>query len=324
LAIQLQEVDRVEILTLQDNMIDIAAADGSEVVQRAASEDARGNPVSSILAEHGFSAVVSLCEPDRVRRALFDFGFSETGALQNARTLGVDLAGVSALVLSHGHSDHHGGLPAVLRHIGRKGIELVVHPAAFRCSRYLKVSEERMIRLTTPDRERLEREGAKIVEAERPRLLLDGRLLFLGGIPRQSAFEKGLARARYRDEAGREMFDPVEDDSAVVAHVRGRGLVVLSGCAHAGIVNTVAYAREVTGVDRIFAIMGGFHLTGPDAADAVEPTIEALREFAPRHVVPTHCTGFKSIARIEQAMPEQFLLNMSGTRMVFGSPPHAG
>jgi 7,8-dihydropterin-6-yl-methyl-4-(beta-D-ribofuranosyl)aminobenzene 5'-phosphate synthase len=317
MSIAVTEVDKVEVLTLQDNMIDIAANDGTDVVQRASSEDACGNRVS-ILAEHGFSAVVSLYEQDRVRKVLFDFGFSETGALQNARTMGVDLSGVSALVLSHGHIDHHGGLPALLRHLGRKGIELVAHPAAFRCSRYLKVSEERVIRLPTPDRERLEREGANIVETARPRALLDGRLIFLGEIPRRTPFEKGLAKARYRED-GREALDPIEDDSAVVAHVRGRGLVVLSGCAHSGIVNTVAYAREVTGVDRVFAIMGGFHLTSPEAAAAVEPTIEALRAFAPRYIVPTHCTGRTAVARIEQAMPGQFLLNMSGTRMVFAA-----
>lgn len=318
MTIQLPEVDRVEILTLQDNFIDIAAADGTDVVQRASSEDAGGNRVS-ILAEHGFSAVVSLFEDGRERRLLFDFGFSETGALQNARTLGVDLAGVSVLVLSHGHIDHHGGLPAMLRHIGRKGIELVVHPAAFRCSRYIQTSDQRAIRLPTPERERLERDGARIVESPHPRSLLDGRAVFLGEIPRRTPFEKGLPRARYRDGGGRETFDPIEDDSAVVAHVRGRGLVVLSGCAHSGIVNTVAYAREATGVERVFAVMGGFHLTGPDGADAIEPTIGALRGFAPRYVVPTHCTGRRAVARIEQAMPEQFLLNMSGTRMVFAA-----
>jgi 7,8-dihydropterin-6-yl-methyl-4-(beta-D-ribofuranosyl)aminobenzene 5'-phosphate synthase len=317
MTIRLQEVDRVEIHTLQDNTIDIAANDGTEVVQRASSEDRQGNRVS-ILAEHGFSAVVSVCEQGRAHKALFDFGFSETGALQNARTMGVELSGVEALVLSHGHIDHHGGLSAILRHIGRKGIELVVHPAAFRGARYLKVSDERAVRLPTPDRERLEREGAKVIEAAQPRLLLDGRLLFLGEIPRRTAFEKGMPKARYK-ESGAEKFDAIEDDSALVAHVRDRGLVVLSGCAHSGIVNTVAYAREVTGVAEIFAIMGGFHLNGPDAAEAVEPTVAALQAFAPRYIAPTHCTGRKAIARIEQAMPEQFLLNMSGTKMVFAN-----
>jgi 7,8-dihydropterin-6-yl-methyl-4-(beta-D-ribofuranosyl)aminobenzene 5'-phosphate synthase len=317
MTIELTEVDRVEVLTLQDNTIDIAANDGTEVVQRASSEDSRGNRVS-ILAEHGFSAVVSVFEQERAHKVLFDFGFSETGALQNARTMGVELSGVEALVLSHGHIDHHGGLPAILRHIGRKGVELVVHPAAFRDARYLKVSDERAIRLPTPDRERLEREGARVVEAAQPRLLLGGRLLFLGEIPRRTAFERGMPKARYK-EGGAEKFDAIEDDSAVVAHVRGRGLVVLSGCAHSGIVNTVAYAREVTGVEPVFAIMGGFHLTGPDAAEAVEPTVAALQAFAPRFIAPTHCTGRKAIARIEQAMPEQFLLNMSGTTMVFSS-----
>jgi 7,8-dihydropterin-6-yl-methyl-4-(beta-D-ribofuranosyl)aminobenzene 5'-phosphate synthase len=153
-------------------------------------------------------------------------------------------------------------------------------------------------------------------------------LAFLGELPRRTAFERGMGKARYREEGGRETFDAIEDDSAVVAHVRGRRLVVLSGCAHSGIVNTVRHVREATGVDRVFAIMGGFHLTSAAFEGAVEPTIEALRGFAPRCIVPTHCTGRRTVARIEQAMPEQFLLDMSGTKMVFRlipvEAPHPG
>jgi len=317
MTVQLKPVDRVEILTLQDNYIDIAAHDGTAVVQRPTSVDASGNRIS-ILAEHGFSAVVGLTVEGKTRKFLFDFGFSESGAFQNASALGVDLAEIEALVLSHGHMDHHGGLAAFLEGIGPRGIELVLHPAAFRSSRYVKLSEERRIPLPAPDRNRIEDAGVRVVPSRSPHLLLDGALLFLGEIPRRTEFEKGMLKARY-EEGGTEKFDPIDDDSAVVAHVKGKGLVVLSGCAHSGIVNTVAYAREVTGVDPVFAVMGGFHLTGADFEPIIGNTTEALKAFNPRYIVPTHCTGRKASMHIEHEMPEKFLLNMSGTKMVFAA-----
>ncbi len=314
---RLQEVDTVEILTLQDNYIDIAAHDSSAVVQRPASADASGNRVS-IQAEHGFSAVVGLTEGGKTRKALFDFGFSEIGALRNAGLLGVDMGELEVMVLSHGHMDHHGGLPAFVESLSGRKIELVLHPTAFRDSRYIKLSEDRRLRLPAPDRERLVKAGVRIVPSRTPHLMLDGVLLFLGEIPRRAEFEKGMRRARY-DQGGEEKFDSIEDDSAVVAHVSGKGLVVLSGCAHSGIVNTVTYAREVTGVNQIFAVMGGFHLTGPDFETVIDPTIQGLKAFNPCYIVPAHCTGRKASIRIESEMPEQFLLNMSGTKMVFSA-----
>ena len=127
-----------------------------------------------------------------------------------------------------------------------------------------------------------------------------------------------MLKARH-EEGGAEKFDPIEDDSAIVAHVKGKGLVVLSGCAHSGIVNTVAYARDVTGVDPVYAVMGGFHLTGPDFEPIIGKTTEALKAVNPRYIVPTHCTGRKAAMHIEREMPDRFLLNMSGTRMIFAA-----
>jgi 7,8-dihydropterin-6-yl-methyl-4-(beta-D-ribofuranosyl)aminobenzene 5'-phosphate synthase len=314
---QLKLLEKVEVLTLQDNFIDIAAHDGTAIVQRTASEDAAGNRVS-ILAEHGFSAVLSLTAEGKRRKALFDFGFSEQGALQNAHSLGVDLAGIEAMVLSHGHMDHHGGLPAFVQSMAGKGIELVLHPVAFRESRYIKHSEDRKTRLPSPDRKRLEKAGVRVVASRTPHFLLDNALLFLGEIPRRTEFETGMLKARY-EEDGAEKFDPIEDDSAVVAHVKGKGLVVLSGCAHSGIVNTVVYAREVTGVDQVFVVMGGFHLTGADFEPIIGKTTEALKAINPRYIAPTHCTGRRASMHIEREMPEKFLLNMSGTKMVFAA-----
>ncbi|MEJ2721670.1 MAG: MBL fold metallo-hydrolase [bacterium] len=312
-----KEVDTVEVLTLQDNYIDIAAFDSTAIVQRAM-------PVkdmelkNSILAEHGYSAVVTLTKGDESHSIIFDFGYSENGAALNADALGVDLTGVESMVLSHGHMDHFGGMVSLARKTGQTGVELVLHPAAFRKPRYVKASEDRRVILPPLTRERLDEARVTAVETEAPRLFLEGTLAYLGEIPRRTRFEKGSPRMFY-DDHGQEKRDPIEDDSAIVANVKGKGLVVLSGCAHAGIINTVKYAKEVTGVDQVFVVMGGFHLTGKDFESTIGPTIEALKDLDPDYVVPTHCTGRSAILQIEKEMPEKFLLNMSGTRMTFNA-----
>lgn len=317
MTIPLKEVDKIEIMTLQDNYVDIAAMDSNEVIQRAL-------PVkdlelkNSVLAEHGFSAVVTLTTNTDSHSILFDFGFSEHGAAFNADALNIDLHNVEAMVLSHGHMDHFGGLESLLERIGQENIELLLHPNAFRSPRYIKISEELKIGMPKLERERLTAAGITVVESVEPRTLVDDTLLFLGEIPHKTEFEKGFPRMFF-DDNGEEKWDPIEDDTAIVANLKDKGLVILSGCAHAGIVNTVNYAREVTGVDSIFAIMGGFHLTGADFEPVIEPTTEALKQFHPQYIIPTHCTGRKAVMRIEQEMPEQFLLNMSGTKMTFSS-----
>jgi 7,8-dihydropterin-6-yl-methyl-4-(beta-D-ribofuranosyl)aminobenzene 5'-phosphate synthase len=158
--------------------------------------------------------------------------------------------------------------------------------------------------------------GVKVVETKEPYALLDGQVLFLGEVPRRTEFERGMPNARY-DEDGEERWDPIEDDTGIAACIKGKGLVVLSGCSHSGIVNTVNHARAVTGVDAVHAVMGGFHLTGPTLAAVVEPTTQALQSIAPRYVVPCHCTGRAATMHIEKEMPEQFVLNMAGTRLTF-------
>jgi 7,8-dihydropterin-6-yl-methyl-4-(beta-D-ribofuranosyl)aminobenzene 5'-phosphate synthase len=270
----------------------------------------------SILAEHGFSAMVTVTADEMSRSLLFDFGFSAQGAAYNADALGLDLTTVEAMVLSHGHMDHFGGFEQLAERVGKKGIELVVHPTAFRTSRYIKVTEEIKIGLPALKRERFENAGISLVESKEPRMLLDECVLFLGEIPKQTEFEKGFPRMYY-DEDGQTKWDPIEDDSAIVANVKRKGLVVLSGCAHSGIINTVKYAREVSGIDSVFVVMGGFHLTGADFEPIIEPTTEALKTFNPQYVVPTHCTGRKAVMHLEKEMPDRFLLNMSGTKMVF-------
>ena len=131
MTFKLNEVNKVEILTLQDNYIDVAAFDSTEIVRRALPVK-DGEIKNSILAEHGFSAIVTIYADDNPRSVLFDFGFSEHGAAYNADALEVDLTAIEAMVLSHGHMDHFGGLKQLANRVGKKGIELVLHPTAFR------------------------------------------------------------------------------------------------------------------------------------------------------------------------------------------------
>ena len=158
----------------------------------------------------------------------------------------------------------------------------------------------------------------KLVETRTPLVLPGGDVLFLGEIPRRTDFEKGLPSAHYR-EGGVEKWDPIEDDTSLVMNLRGKGLVILSGCAHSGIVNTVRYAKEITGVEAVHAVMGGFHLGGPLFEPIIEKTTEELKTFDPAYVIPTHCTGRKAMAHMEKEMPDRFILNMSGTRLTFAA-----
>jgi len=317
MKVALQEVEQIEITTLVDNYVDMLAADSGQVVHRATA--LTGLKTSdSILAEHGFSALVTVSRAGRRRSILMDFGYSALAAAENARTLGLDLSQVEALVLSHGHPDHIGALERITALVGQSGIELLVHPAAFKAARHLKSPQGAKVFFDPFTRERVEAAGVKIVEAAQPRPLLDGGLVFLGQIPKKTDFEQAVPFFKYED-GGEEKTDLIEDDTAIVAQVRGKGLVVLSGCAHSGIINTLKWAEEVTGQDQILAVMGGFHLTGPLFENRIQPTIEALKALNPRYVLPTHCTGRKAIMAIEKAMPEQFILNMAGTRLTFAA-----
>ena len=129
-------------------------------------------------------------------------------------------------------------------------------------------------------------------------------------------FEQGFPWAEANIDDGW-VTDPFRDDQGLVMNLRGKGLIVLGGCSHAGIINTVEHARAVTGVDRVEAVLGGFHLTGPLFEPVIGPTIDEMKRIAPRYVVPMHCTGWKAIVRFAAEMPDRFLLNTVGTTYVF-------
>lgn len=317
MTVSIQSVDRVVIQTLQDNYIDILARDNSDIISRAV--PLKGNEVrNSILAEHGFSAMITTGIGDQTRSMLFDFGFSEHGAAFNAETLGLDMSRVEITALSHGHLDHVGGIAKLYEMIGKPGTELVLHPEAFRDPRYMKITEDFKVMFPPFTREKAHAAGATIVEAPEPYPLLDGQVLFLSEIERTTEFERGAPSLCYEKD-GVAYQDTFEDDTGLAFLVKDKGLVVLSGCAHSGIVNTVRHAQKVTGVDSVYAVMGGFHLSGPDMEPVIQPTIEALKAIDPSYIVPTHCTGRKAAMMMEEAFPGRFILNMAGTTLTFAA-----
>lgn len=312
---KLKEVDKVEILTLQDNYIEMTAMDNNAVITRAMPLK-EGEIRASVLAEHGFSALVKTTATGKTHTLLFDFGFSENGAAQNVKTLGVDLNEVEAVALSHGHSDHTGGMNKMTALMGRTNVPFVAHPAAFQSPRYLKFSEEFKIYFPKLTRDMVRQAGLSLIETEKPYPMLDDNILFLGGIPHTTDFEKGWPLPHCRKD-GKEIWDAIEDDTSVVMNLKDKGLIILSGCAHAGIINTIKYAIEVTGIDKVHAVMGGFHLSGPLFEPIIDRTTEELQKLNPVYVIPTHCTGRKAIMEMEKKMPQQFILNMAGTMLTF-------
>jgi 7,8-dihydropterin-6-yl-methyl-4-(beta-D-ribofuranosyl)aminobenzene 5'-phosphate synthase len=293
----------------------MTAMDNSVVIVRAMPlKD--GEIRASILAEHGFSALVKTTTSGVTHTLLFDFGFSENGAAQNAATLGVDMTEVEAVALSHGHSDHTGGMEKLTALIGKSDIPFVVHPSAFKSPRYIKLGEEFKLNFPKLTRDMVKQAGLSVIETEKPYPMLDNTIIFLGEIPHATDFEKGWPLPHCQKD-GKEVLDAIEDDTSIVMNLKDKGLVIVSGCAHAGIVNTVRHAMAVTGIDKVHAVMGGFHLSGPFFESIIDRTTEELKKIHPAFIIPTHCTGRKAIMAMEKQMPDQFILNMAGTKLTF-------
>jgi 7,8-dihydropterin-6-yl-methyl-4-(beta-D-ribofuranosyl)aminobenzene 5'-phosphate synthase len=292
--IALEPVDELIVTTLVDNSYDGLMVDMGPAKRMAMTRTPpvparlfeEGAIVPGMLAEHGFSALVSVRRGERAHTLLFDTGVSPSGMADNMERLGVDVAAIEAVVLSHGHFDHAGGFEGLGRLRGR---------------------------LPTLRRSSLESEGFEIIERRQPSLLLDGGVLITGEIDRTTDFEQGLPfHEAQRD--GRWEPDPlILDDQALVAHVRGRGLVVLTGCGHGGAVNIARHAMRLTGIDRLHGLLGGFHLTGPGFEPIIEPTVDALAHLAPDLIVPAHCTGWRAQHRLAAALPKAFVPNAVGT-----------
>jgi 7,8-dihydropterin-6-yl-methyl-4-(beta-D-ribofuranosyl)aminobenzene 5'-phosphate synthase len=313
-SVGLAEVDSLEITTLIDNYVDLLML-SSEIAKQPRLGDTVGEKQSRLIAEHGFSALATVVADGRRESILFDAGLSPDGVLHNIDILEAPLADVRAIVLSHGHADHTAALIGILRRLGKRGLPLIAHPDAF-LQRKVVIPDGREVKLPPLDRAALLQEGVDLVESREPSLLLDKRALVTGQVARTTDFEKGFL-IHHSLVDGRWQRDPwIYDDQALVFNVRGKGLAILTGCGHAGVINIIRHARNVTGVENVYALIGGFHLSGPLFEGIIPQTVEELKAVAPQVVVPTHCTGWKAVHEIARAMPDAFIQNSVGTRYV--------
>ena len=313
-------VDDVVITMLMDNSYDALLTD-SGPARRApfarlpsihAPQFTNGATAPGLVAEHGFSALVTTRRAGTEHTVLFDTGVSPDGMATNIERLGLDVGAIEAVILSHGHFDHAGGFPGLARLRGRSGLPLTVHPLVW-SRRRVALPDQHHWELPTLSRAALEAEGFAVIERRQPSLLLDDSVLITGEVDRTTDYEVGMPGHQSWSD-GRWEPDPlILDEQALIVHVRGRGLVVITGCGHAGAVNIARHALRLTGVDRLHALLGGFHLSGPAFEPIIGPTVEAFTAMSPDLLVPAHCTGWKAQHRLAAALPAQFVPNAVGT-----------
>lgn len=283
------------------------------------------------LAEAGLSYLIKVTAGAQSHTVLFDAGISGDCLLHNAKILAsslavmlgqvtADLKDVEAVIVSHGHFDHFGGLPVFLGW-AKKHLPVFIQAGAFVSRRYQVLPD---LRADMPkiDEEALIKGGADIKRIEDAAVIAGGLVMISGKVVRQTDFEKGMPGMEAQIN-GEWVADPFHDDQGLALNLKGRGLIIIGGCSHAGIVNTAKHLQKASKIDKVHAVLGGFHLTGANEK-IIEPSIAAMKKIAPAHIVPMHCTGWRAINAFAREMPESFILNSVGTTYIFQSQVAAG
>lgn len=322
------EVSSFSVTALVDNMTDMLLKSSVEV-ERYTQES--GEP---LLAEHGLSFLIDV--KGQNEKFLMDAGITELTLMENIQRMKIDTSTITKIVLSHGHPDHIMSMTKVIKEIAgvpkpqnwpvkttdseigkwmdKQKIPVVCHSAAFRERWKAFPDGTKYGPMITPINE-WEAVGAKIVVSDGPYQLADG-CWTTGEVPRETFEKAGTPKIfTYRDEEGFHR-DFVDDDLAIAVIVKNKGLVVISGCAHSGIINTVNQAKRISGEERVYGIIGGFHLIS-STPEEIQLTIDEVKALSPHIIVPTHCTGFPAIVQFATQMSEQFVLGVVGTTYNF-------
>ena len=302
-SVEIPEVERIVITIIEDNYYDSLRPD-FKIAKRY-----RGD----LYAEHGLACHIETVVDGRSHSLLFDFGRTFQAVSANLDTLQIDFDKLEALALSHGHQDHCGGLLEILKSRTdklSKGIPLYVGEDAF-----AERGAGKRVAHRPPKKEDIEGLGfVKIVEVIDPTPIISGAYL-TGRIEKVTDYEK-VDPGRWVKKGDNLEPESFIGEQTVALILKGKGLVVLTGCAHVGVVNTVKYAQKITGVSKVHAVMGGFHLTG-GTEELIQRTVADIKAMAPDYIVPMHCTGFEATGVFAKEMPDQFILNASGTRYIF-------
>lgn len=336
-SLSVPSVDRLVLTTAVDNVYDIfAKAEKLDTIAVQRTPLAPGGV--RLLAEHGLAYHLESVRAGERREILLDFAHTEPILLHDYRALGIDPTRADALILSHGHSDHYGALPALAqRHQGhfKPGLTVYAGGEDTFCHRVVVTPTGRLDGGQL-DRANLEARGLKVELAKQPTVVV-GHAFTTGQIPRLTDFERPPAAARLTAgpmdsvcspahfglsqvavNPGELVPDTFQGEHATCYHVKDRGLVVITSCGHAGVINSVRQAQNVTGVQKVHAIVGGFHLA-PAPDEIVAKTVEGFKAINPDYLIPMHCTGINTIVAVSREMPKKLIMPSTGTRVIFGA-----
>jgi 7,8-dihydropterin-6-yl-methyl-4-(beta-D-ribofuranosyl)aminobenzene 5'-phosphate synthase len=268
-------------------------------------ENMAGNP--SVLGEWGLAYLIETGG----HRILFDTGLGQT-LFGNAQAMKIDLGRIEAVVISHGHSDHTGGLEKTLEVCGP--VDLFIHPGAF-AARYWKEGSKVGKEDNPVSRDQLRRQVRALHETIRPEAVCGG-VMVTGEVPRRTEFEDTGTGGFFFIDSDLKTPDLILDDQALFFRIP-EGVVIILGCAHAGVVNTIQYVSQLTGEDKICAVMGGTHLLSA-SADRLQKTIAAFRQYDLQKIMLCHCTGMKAFTELATAIPGRCSWPAAGSKVHFG------
>ena len=308
--LKLAQADRAEILILVDNVTDNLSSVPAYVETEMPRLWKRGLKLLSgrcmCCAAHGLACAVTVWRGDTAHTLLFDTGPDDSVFGRNVERLGFDMGGIESIVLSHGHWDHSGAMLLALEMIqlsnGGRPVPTYMHPGMYR-SRAMKAADGSMRPFAdVPSQAQLEQAGALVVNAIEPQLILDDLFFVSGEIPRVTAFETGMQGQHRRtlDGQGWEPDPLVIDERFIAVSVKGKGVIVLTACSHAGVVNVMTHARECFAGETLYGVLGGFHLSGGNER-IIPETVAELRAFELKMIAAAHCTGWRAVNALANA-----------------------
>ena len=328
-ARKLTRVDALEVQVLVDNVTDSLSTVPKDVTNEVGLLMRNGTLKMAAgeyrcCAHHGLSLVITARVLNEKRTLIFDAGPEAYTVTRNGGLLKVPFGEAGAVVLSHGHWDHAGGLVEAVRQVvaanGGRPVECHVNPGMFVPRGTLRHGGEALPQKPVPSVLELGEAGATVVNAPQARLLLNGMFYLSGEIPRVTPYERGLPGHVKRSADGKSWEpDPLlMDERYVAAHVKGKGAVVFTACSHAGVINVLKDARNVCGDVPLWAVMGGFHLSGQQIEDIIPDTVRDMQSFGLKRIVPAHCTGWRAVNALGKIYDDDVLVPSAvGRRFAF-------